>query len=117
MKEYKIDMYGGYAWKFVNLPTKVDGVALRSEQIKKKQTDYNIGFDKGNSKEFLKHIEVLTRKEQSSSLNFILTECPIDTPHHLDNRKEYIKYEKKSFSNLIIERTELAKRLKKKTIH
>ena len=95
MKEVIVKLSGGYAWKFYNLPDKVGGHDLSDEYKNLRQSDYNIGFDKNNRKIFLERLEYLTRKDQNIKLKFPLDELAVDTPYHLDDRKDYIKYPKR----------------------
>lgn len=109
MKEYVIEVPFGFAWQFVDLPNKVNGIILKEEQKVIISSDFNIAIDKISSKLFLTQLEYLTREDVGIYVKIPTKQTPEKSPHYLDDENSYIPYDKKSFRNILIKRIDKGK--------
>lgn len=105
MKYVSLQLTGCYGWVYTELPEEENGIPLKEEYKNQKLSDVNIGIDKANGKIFLNSLEYLTREGVSAELSLPLSIMPPRTPHHLDDRDDYIGYRRKCFERLVIRRT------------
>lgn len=101
-----------YGWRFKNVPKSYRGEFERTdERINQLHSDINIGFEKDQRVLLLKHLEGLARKNVVVDIRIPLKEIPKDSPHHLDNQRELIDFEKEGFKELIISRVESGRKI------
>lgn len=101
-----------YGWRFRNVPKSYRGEFERTEErINQLHSDINIGFEKDQRGLLLKHLEGLARKNVVVDIRIPFNEIPTNSPHHLDNEKEIIEFEKISFKELIISRIEKGRKV------
>ena len=98
-----------FGWRFTNVPKTENGFEREDDRIIQLETDVNIGFEKDQRSLLLRHIEGLTREKLTLQLRIPLIPTPEDSPHYLDNIEEVIKFNKHSFSELLISRVNKGK--------
>jgi hypothetical protein len=106
------DIENAFGWRFKNVPKLNRGEIERTEErLNQLHSDINIGFEQNQRELLLKHLEGLTRKNVIYDLIIPLHETPKDSPHHLDNENEIIKFEKISFKELVISRIDKGRKV------
>jgi hypothetical protein len=107
LEPIKANISPAYGWKYINVTDSYFGSSQVNEDLLRQiRSDINIGFEKGQREELLKHIELLTRRDVSIEMLIPLLETPTKSPHHLDNENEFDELEKSSFTALRISRIE-----------
>lgn len=107
-----VNIKNAYGWRFKNVPKIFRGEFERSEErLDQLHSDLNIGFEKNQRGLLLKHLEGLARKNVVVDISIPLKDTPKDSPHHLDNQKEIMDFEKISYEELIISRIEKGRKV------